>query len=538
MANVNSSILRYGPEVLKKDKEVILTAVKQNGLSLFFANQELKNDKEVVLTAIEQNGLALQHASEELKNNKEVVLTAVKNNINIQEIADIIKKQLNDRELVLELIKNNAMWLQYASEVLKNNKELVLTAVKKDGLVLRYASEELKNDKEVVLTAINQNVFALQYASEELKNNKELILTAVKKDGLALRCASKEQRNNKEVVLEAMNNNVYSLIYASEEMQKDSELVSYYIQKRFEEVQKRINDSSVSEKQYSLIDKLKSKYYITYLKKVVSKDISKDNDKDFYWTMLKSDVLKHIYDTNEFSIADERKIESDIAKLPPCKIKEILDRKIKSLVQTNLDYNRLFCNKIVSCKGNKEKMDKVLKEYNLDESTIINYILNNKYLSKYNKNELLYILYQIYDPSKIVSVGDIFELLEEMASRKMTIKEILKEKEIEEDYFYKIYNDAKFNNPVLFDYIKDSLEINKLRGFRKFINRGYIVLKSAFNDLSEFEEKYTITIYDFIKEYKGTELYNKLVDKFSKIIGFDIEKLNERTDDESMKLNN
>ena len=36
----------------------------------------------------------------------------------------------------------------------------------------------------------------------------------------------------------------------------------------------------------------------------------------------------------------------------------------------------------------------------------------------------------------------------------------------------------------------------------------------------------------------GTILYNKLVDKFSKIIGFDIEKLNERTDDESMKLNN
>ena len=41
-------------------------------------------------------------------------------------------------------------------------------------------------------------------------------------------------------------------------------------------------------------------------------------------------------------------------------------------------------------------------------------------------------------------------------------------------------------------------------------NRGYIVLKSIFSDLSEF----------------------------GKIIGFDIEKLNERTDDESMKLNN
>lgn len=91
---------------------------------------------------------------------------------------------------------------------------------------------------------------------------------------------------------------------------------------------------------------------------------------------------------------------------------------------------------------------------------------------------------------------------------------------------------------MLFDYIKDSLEINKLRGFRKFISRGYIILKSIFNDLSEFEEKYKITIYDFIKEYKGTELYDKLVDKFSKITDFDIKKLNERPDDESINRKN
>ena len=62
------------------EREKTLKAVKQNGLSLYYASDELKNDKEIVLKAVQQYGIALQYASNELKNDKEVVLKAVQQN--------------------------------------------------------------------------------------------------------------------------------------------------------------------------------------------------------------------------------------------------------------------------------------------------------------------------------------------------------------------------------------------------------------------------------------------------------------------------
>jgi len=41
--------------------------------------------------------------------------------------------------------------LEYASEKLKDDKEIVLEAVKQDGLALQFISEKLKDDKEIVL---------------------------------------------------------------------------------------------------------------------------------------------------------------------------------------------------------------------------------------------------------------------------------------------------------------------------------------------------------------------------------------------------
>ena len=52
---------------LKNDREMVLQAVAQNGLLLWYASDALKNDEEVVLAAMAQNGKALNFASPELK---------------------------------------------------------------------------------------------------------------------------------------------------------------------------------------------------------------------------------------------------------------------------------------------------------------------------------------------------------------------------------------------------------------------------------------------------------------------------------------
>ncbi len=58
------------------------------------------------------------------------------------------KMNWNDKQEVLEAVKNDAKALWDASVELRADKEVVLEAVKRDGSALEYASEELKTDKD------------------------------------------------------------------------------------------------------------------------------------------------------------------------------------------------------------------------------------------------------------------------------------------------------------------------------------------------------------------------------------------------------
>lgn len=41
--------------------------------------------------------------------------------------------------------------------------------VQDDGLILKYAIDDIKNDKEIVLQAVKQNGLALEHASREMQ---------------------------------------------------------------------------------------------------------------------------------------------------------------------------------------------------------------------------------------------------------------------------------------------------------------------------------------------------------------------------------
>ena len=96
------------------------------GYVLEHASAELKANREVVLTAVVQNGGALRHASDELKANREVVLVAV---------------------------AQNGFALECASAELKVDRDVVLAAVTQEGTALRYASAELQTTGRAALLA-------------------------------------------------------------------------------------------------------------------------------------------------------------------------------------------------------------------------------------------------------------------------------------------------------------------------------------------------------------------------------------------------
>ena len=64
-------MLRYAAADLQADKEVVLTAVAQDGSALEFASDGLRGNKEVVLTAVAQDFYALEYAAEELRQDRD-----------------------------------------------------------------------------------------------------------------------------------------------------------------------------------------------------------------------------------------------------------------------------------------------------------------------------------------------------------------------------------------------------------------------------------------------------------------------------------
>jgi len=135
----------------RKDKELILKLVKEDGFYLRCTYGATRSDKEVVLAAVRQNGLALKYTYPVTRSDEEVVLAAV---------------------------RQNGLALYYAYDVTRSDEEVVLAAVRQNGLALEYASDELIKDKELVFEAVRQNGLALKYASDELRKDKEVVSIA------------------------------------------------------------------------------------------------------------------------------------------------------------------------------------------------------------------------------------------------------------------------------------------------------------------------------------------------------------------------
>lgn len=108
---------------INDDKEVIIKALKYDkptGNILHNANESLKNDKELIMIAVKKNGVNICFASEDLKNDKEVALTALKNN----DLVDLVIKFLGN-QLKEEIGENDPIsYLEKALFYDKLNNEI------------------------------------------------------------------------------------------------------------------------------------------------------------------------------------------------------------------------------------------------------------------------------------------------------------------------------------------------------------------------------------------------------------------------------
>jgi len=208
IANEGGEALAGVSAELRADRELVLAAVTQNGLSLRHAAEACWDDKEIVMQAVLQNGEALQFASWRLRSDEDVVDQALYGAGFARSVARHLPKHITP---VLDLMHPSRAadyslrWpvLRLASPALRDDRTFMMKEVSHMGFQLQFASEKLRKDKQLVLKAVQSVGVSFHFADEALKKDRAFVMEVVQISGDAFECCDWGFRSDREVAMTA-----------------------------------------------------------------------------------------------------------------------------------------------------------------------------------------------------------------------------------------------------------------------------------------------------------------------------------------------
>lgn len=213
-------------------RDLVLEALKQNGLSLQYADESLKNDKSIVLEAVKSWGGALEYAHEDLRKDRDIVLEAIKNQGMALEYAH--EDFRKDRDIVLEAVKQDWVAFKFAADTLKSDPAIyneakagALEAMRTSGLnsVRNHIDPSLWSDRAFVLEAIKIDYKAMEYADLTLKVDSSFVLEAMKINISILMVADNTLKADRDFILKAIQQNTHALKFAAGGLNQDRKLL-------------------------------------------------------------------------------------------------------------------------------------------------------------------------------------------------------------------------------------------------------------------------------------------------------------------------
>ncbi|EFC42195.1 predicted protein [Naegleria gruberi] len=218
----NGYYLEYFPDFWN-DREVVLKAVESEGDALEFVCEDLVQDREIVLTAVRNRGCSLEFASPKLQQDRQIVLESVKNDPEVLSFHFLNENLRSDKEIILAGLKTNFFSIpDDLKRKFKNDREFILEAVKQSIIPLKHTCSILKDDLEIMKLAVMTDPTVIELASERVRNCKEIALIVVSLRGDLLKFLSVEMRNDRDVVLAAIRNKADSIYFASNDLIQDN----------------------------------------------------------------------------------------------------------------------------------------------------------------------------------------------------------------------------------------------------------------------------------------------------------------------------
>ncbi|KAG2382122.1 hypothetical protein C9374_005914 [Naegleria lovaniensis] len=172
----HGSQLQFTPFTLQNDREIVLTAIKKQPHAFRFASFALRDDREFILEAIcGHNGEVLSYASPTLKKDKELLLAALKHNTSLINAWSLFSFHNTDWETIFEAIKQNKNTLEAVSHDLIQNPEFMLQAVKLIFPEFEHLQVFDYSTKEIMIRIVQEFGFLLKYMSKALRSDRDIV---------------------------------------------------------------------------------------------------------------------------------------------------------------------------------------------------------------------------------------------------------------------------------------------------------------------------------------------------------------------------
>eukprot|EP00818_Percolomonas_sp_WS_P007494 CAMPEP_0117443690 /NCGR_PEP_ID=MMETSP0759-20121206/4832_1 /TAXON_ID=63605 /ORGANISM="Percolomonas cosmopolitus, Strain WS" /LENGTH=676 /DNA_ID=CAMNT_0005235687 /DNA_START=751 /DNA_END=2781 /DNA_ORIENTATION=+ len=225
--------------VVRKDKEIVATAVLNAPEALIFASQDLRMDSDFAVKLVSVKGEILAHVHPSKQKEHQVVWHAVRQNgLALRHAHHSLKK---DIRIALHALKSHPGAIEYVSPVLTSNRAFIKWALEANGHTMKHLEDAFKKDPEMMKLALSKAPETLDYLNISLESDHLLIvecikthgttflkthpqflrhkliaLEALKRNGLLLSCMDIDAKRDPELVLCAVRQNGWAIVYADE----------------------------------------------------------------------------------------------------------------------------------------------------------------------------------------------------------------------------------------------------------------------------------------------------------------------------------
>lgn len=205
-----------------------MTAVKNNGEALEFADDSLKSDRVIASLAVSNSVKALHHVKSEKMTKKDyagILKEAVRKSPDAFELAS--PNVWSDTKLILEIIEKNPLALNHIHGNLKRDENFAMEVVKQNGLAIEHLLPMHRKNYEICVKAFEQNVKSIEFMDKTIRVNKTAMLRAIELNPEAIKYVDQSLINCRadKFLYEAMDINGLALQYVDLDRQNSQEII-------------------------------------------------------------------------------------------------------------------------------------------------------------------------------------------------------------------------------------------------------------------------------------------------------------------------